>query len=213
MKYVLGFDIGGTKSAVLLARPGEEQVEFLERKAIPTCGAWREMLDCLAEMGKHFWKNTGYPGRNAAPAFPAEDRWTVKRALSCRLLTCQGGTRCRRRLIWSSVWAWMSGLGMTQMPVRWLNGGWGGKGLYAHGIPYLWNWPGAGLILSCKAIRRQPAAWHGKTAHVRLAEEGPVGYGKAGSFEGFCSGGGIARLARSMAEEALKAGTNTKNTN
>ena len=39
MKYVLGFDIGGTKSAVLLARPGKENVEFLERKAIPTHGS------------------------------------------------------------------------------------------------------------------------------------------------------------------------------
>lgn len=46
----------------------------------------------------------------------------------------------------------------------------------------------------------------GEAGHVRLAEEGPVGYEKAGSFEGFCSGGGIARLARSMAEDALKAG-------
>ena len=43
---------------------------------------------------------------------------------------------------------------------------------------------------------------------MRLEAEGPVGYGKAGSFEGFCSGGGIARLARrSMAEtHASRAG-------
>ena len=46
----------------------------------------------------------------------------------------------------------------------------------------------------------------GEAGHVRLAEDGPVGYAKAGSFEGFCSGGGIARLARSMAEDALMAG-------
>lgn len=31
----------------------------------------------------------------------------------------------------------------------------------------------------------------GEVGHIRLAEGGPVGYGKAGSFEGFCSGGGI----------------------
>ena len=54
MKYVLGFDIGGTKSAVLLARPGKENVEFLERKAIPTHGTWKEVLGCLADMGKAF---------------------------------------------------------------------------------------------------------------------------------------------------------------
>ena len=35
MKYVLGFDIGGTKSAVLLVSPDKEHVVFLERKSIP----------------------------------------------------------------------------------------------------------------------------------------------------------------------------------
>ena len=42
MKYVLGFDIGGTKSAVLLASPDKEHVVFLERKSIPTHGTWKE---------------------------------------------------------------------------------------------------------------------------------------------------------------------------
>jgi glucokinase len=39
-----------------------------------------------------------------------------------------------------------------------------------------------------------------------LEHDGPTGYGKAGSFEGFCSGGGIAQLARAMAEEQLRGG-------
>ena len=54
MKYVLGFDIGGTKSAVLLASPDKEHVVFLERKSIPTHGTWKEVLGCLADMGKAF---------------------------------------------------------------------------------------------------------------------------------------------------------------
>ena len=33
-----------------------------------------------------------------------------------------------------------------------------------------------------------------------------MGYGKAGSFEGFCSGGGIAELGRSLALEQLQRG-------
>ncbi len=36
----------------------------------------------------------------------------------------------------------------------------------------------------------------GEVGHVRLAGAGPVGFGKAGSFEGFCSGGGIRQLVR-----------------
>ena len=36
----------------------------------------------------------------------------------------------------------------------------------------------------------------GEIGHVRLAPRGPIGIHKAGSFEGFCSGGGLAQLAR-----------------
>lgn len=36
----------------------------------------------------------------------------------------------------------------------------------------------------------------GEIGHIRLAPSGPVGYNKEGSAEGFCSGAGIARLAK-----------------
>jgi len=61
---------------------------------------------------------------------------------------------------------------------------------------------GAGLILNgrlyCGTNNNA-----GEVGHIRLAEDGPVGYGKAGSFEGFCSGGGIARLAKSVVSARL----------
>ncbi|NCB06081.1 MAG: ROK family protein, partial [Clostridia bacterium] len=41
----------------------------------------------------------------------------------------------------------------------------------------------------------------GEIGHVRLTPRGPVGYGKPGSFEGYCSGGGLARLAEIRARE------------
>ena len=46
----------------------------------------------------------------------------------------------------------------------------------------------------------------GEIGHVRMAEDGPVGFNKAGSFEGFCSGGGIARMAKKKASEMLAKG-------
>jgi glucokinase len=46
----------------------------------------------------------------------------------------------------------------------------------------------------------------GEVGHIRLAKDGPVGFGKAGSFEGYCSGGGIAQLARSVVAEKLDSG-------
>jgi glucokinase len=46
----------------------------------------------------------------------------------------------------------------------------------------------------------------GEVGHIRLAEDGPRAYGKKGSFEAFCSGTGIALLARQIVSEkfALK---------
>jgi glucokinase len=54
---------------------------------------------------------------------------------------------------------------------------------------------GAGLILNGK-IYAGTNDLGGEIGHVRMEDEGPVGYGKAGSFEGFCSGGGIAQLGK-----------------
>ena len=64
---------------------------------------------------------------------------------------------------------------------------------------------GAGLVLDGKlyAGTNDNA---GEVGHIRLEKTGPVGYGKAGSFEGFCSGGGIAQLARVRVMEKLQMG-------
>ncbi len=54
---------------------------------------------------------------------------------------------------------------------------------------------GAGLILNGQ-LYEGATGDAGEIGHVRLAPDGPTGYGKAGSVEGFYSGGGIVRLAR-----------------
>ena len=64
---------------------------------------------------------------------------------------------------------------------------------------------GAGLILDGK-LYSGSSGMAGEVGHVRLAEDGPIGYGKRGSFEGFCSGGGLAQLGRAFAEEKLDRG-------
>lgn len=64
---------------------------------------------------------------------------------------------------------------------------------------------GAGLILNGRLYSGTNGN-AGEVGHIRLASDGPVGYGKAGSFEGFCSGGGIAALARAHVGEKLARG-------
>lgn len=66
---------------------------------------------------------------------------------------------------------------------------------------------GAGLILNGQ-LYAGTNDMAGEVGHIRLAEIGPVGYGKSGSFEGFCSGGGIAQLARTMIMEKIQMGEN-----
>jgi len=46
----------------------------------------------------------------------------------------------------------------------------------------------------------------GEVGHIRLADDGPVGFGKAGSIEGFCSGGGIALHAQSRLTQLAEEG-------
>lgn len=64
---------------------------------------------------------------------------------------------------------------------------------------------GAGLILDGR-LYSGTNDLAGEVGHIRLATDGPVGFGKAGSFEGFCSGGGIARMAVSEVRNARASG-------
>ena len=64
---------------------------------------------------------------------------------------------------------------------------------------------GAGLILDGKLYTGTNDN-AGELGHIRLSDFGPVGYGKSGSFEGFCSGGGIRQLAQARVKEQLQMG-------
>ncbi|MDC7230679.1 MAG: ROK family protein [Sphaerochaetaceae bacterium] len=60
---------------------------------------------------------------------------------------------------------------------------------------------GAGLILNGR-LYTGASNMAGEIGHVRLTEDGPEGYGKKGSVEGYCSGSGIAKLGRIMREKS-----------
>lgn len=68
---------------------------------------------------------------------------------------------------------------------------------------------GAGLILN-NQLYSGTTDMAGEIGHVRMKDSGPAGYGKIGSFEGFCSGSGIAQMARTYALEELQNGRNPK---
>jgi len=62
---------------------------------------------------------------------------------------------------------------------------------------------GAGIIINGK-LYSGTNDLAGEVGHIRLADDGPEGYGKKGSFEGFCSGGGIARIAKDLAMAKIR---------
>ena len=64
---------------------------------------------------------------------------------------------------------------------------------------------GSGLILDGR-LYEGAIGMAGEIGHLRLAEEGPIGFNKAGSFEGFCGGSGIANLAKMRVKKWLEEG-------
>ncbi len=67
---------------------------------------------------------------------------------------------------------------------------------------------GAGIILGGR-LYHGTCDCAGEIGHVRLTRSGPVGYHKAGSVEGWVSGGGMAQVARLAVLDARKKGTRT----
>ncbi len=54
---------------------------------------------------------------------------------------------------------------------------------------------GAGLLIDGRLVEGS-LGFAGEVGHIRLAQEGPVGFGKHGSVEGFLSGPGMVQVAR-----------------
>ena len=64
---------------------------------------------------------------------------------------------------------------------------------------------GSGIIAQGQLLQG-PTFTAGEVGHLRLHDDGPVGFGKAGSVEGFCSGAGIRSLAALRSAEWAQAG-------
>ena len=84
----------------------------------------------------------------------------------------------------------------------------GGKGLDHMIFLTMGTGLGAGIIVNGRLYHGVTDS-AGEIGHVRLSRTGPVGYHKAGSVEGWASGGGIAQLAEQAVANAITKGRNT----
>ncbi len=212
-KYIVGIDIGGTKCAVLLGRAqGDADDIIIDKLRFETRvgRGWRAVTAELLENVEEIIKKN---------ALSPED-------ILCAGISCGGPLDSRRGVIlappnlpdWESVPivdmveerfgfdAYLQNDANACALAEWKFGA--GKGLRNMIFLTFGTGMGAGLILDGR-LYCGSNDMVGEVGHIRIAADGPIGYGKRGSFEGFCSGGGISRLAQEAVRKTLESGGST----
>ena len=200
---LLGLDIGGTKCAAVTANWDGERLQILKKEKCPTDHsvspeAMLERLFALADGildGKSdaVGISCGGPLDSAhgvilgPPNLPGWDDVPVT-ALAARHFGAPAHLQNDANACAVAEWKFGAGRGTRNMIFLTF-----GTGL------------GAGLILDGRLYSGTNDN-AGECGHLRLERFGPVGYGKQGSFEGFCSGGGLAQLGCAMARERVQRG-------
>lgn len=182
--YYLGIDIGGTKCAVVV---GNAKFEVLKKVQFPTRTQERGYEEVLQEFHRHITE--------LFLIFPKEQFESIGISCGGPLDSVQGVIKSPPNLPgWDEVpiidWfrkqygiptslqndanagalaEWMMGAGQGTRNMVFLTFGTG---------------MGAGLILNGQ-LYAGTNDLGGEVGHIRLADQGPVGFGKAGSFEGF----------------------------
>ncbi len=201
---LLGFDIGGTKCAVITGAFENGEIQIFEKRKIPTDlnippEEMLEKLMAIADDMIGYLKidsigiSCGGPldsSRGVVLGPPNLTGWDyvevtdiVSRHFGVPAYLQNDANACAL-----AEWKFGAGRGCKNMVFMTF-----GTGL------------GAGLILDGKLYTGTNDN-AGECGHIRLARFGPVGYGKAGAFEGFCSGNGIAQLGYTKALEAAQQG-------
>ena len=192
-----GIDIGGTKCAVVCGDPDAEN-KISKKIKFPT-GTVQETIDRIIREIEELMPcdaigiSCGGPLDEQAgvimspPNLPGWDNVPIVKILSERFglpaYLCNDANACAL-----AEWKYGAGKGAENMIFLTF-----GTGL------------GAGLILGGK-LYSGSNGMAGEVGHIRLSQHGPVGYGKSGSFEGFCSGAGLAQIGKMLATEQLQMG-------
>ena len=209
MKYYIGIDIGGTKCA-LTAAPTDGEIIMKKSFATNVSRGWKAIVAEILDTFEALLNDCGIQAADVAAA-----------GISCGgpLDSKRGTVQCPPNLPdWDNVPitslvterfgcpAFLQNDANACAVAEWKYGA--GKGTNNMIFLTFGTGMGAGLILNGR-LYSGTNDMAGEVGHIRLAEDGPVGYGKAGSFEGFCSGGGIARYAAARAKEFLEQGGKT----
>ena len=203
---LLGIDIGGTKCAVIYGIDTDGSVEIADKVRFDTTDVQSTIASILKELkgicAKHGLNKCNTKGIGIScggpldsktgvvmspPNLPGWDNIPIVKLVE-EATGIPAGLQNDANACALAEWKYGAGRGTRNMVFLTF-----GTGL------------GAGLVLDGKLYSGTNDN-AGELGHIRLSEFGPVGYGKAGSVEGFASGGGIAQLAASAVKEKLMMG-------
>lgn len=206
MTLLAGIDIGGTTCAVSLGILNTGNIEMIEKIGFPTPNTPHQAIDHMIHTLDQLM-----------------DSRLITSPLSAIGISCGGPLDSQRGIIlsppnllgWDNIHIVSLLKEQYDVPVAIQNDAnagaiaewkWGaGRGAKNMIFLTFGTGMGAGLILNDQ-LYSGTNDLAGEVGHVRLEDDGPVGFGKTGSFEGFCSGGGIAQLATTKAKEAINQG-------
>ena len=208
----VGLDIGGTKCAISAGENADGKIKILSREEFPTAGlSWQQVLEEFARRIEALTSPSPVPHSPlvrrsfSAGGFPVP--------LSSIGISCGGPLDSKRGIIMSPP----NLPGWDDVPVvkffedrfhvptavqndanacalaEYLYGS--GRGVRNLVFMTFGTGLGAGIIID-GSLYSGSNDNAGEIGHIRLAPTGPIGYNKAGSAEGFCSGAGMARLAK-----------------
>lgn len=208
MKWIVGLDVGGTKCAAVLAQAGRE-IRIRARAAFPT-RAERPFAEIQAELFGAVRRVLREEGVS-----PAQ--------VSAIGVSCGGPLNSRRGVVlcppnlptWVDIPivellqdtfgapAYLLNDAKACALVEWKLGA--GRGTNNMIFLTMGTGMGSGIIAEGRLVSGA-CDMGGEIGHMRIEPDGPVGFGKHGSFSGFTSGGGIGRLASALALQALEQG-------
>lgn len=191
MKKYIGIDIGGTKCAVIVGEYENDEIKIISRTAFAT-DTNEEPTDIIEVFCEIISKEKDFEAIGISCGGPLDSRtgvvlcppnlpkWIdvpIVEILSARfgvpVFLQNDANAC-------ALAEWKLGAGRGTQNMIFLTFGTGF---------------GAGLILDGR-LYAGASDMAGEVGHIRLTEDGPEGYGKSGSAEGYCSGGGIRNIGR-----------------
>jgi len=213
--HIIGFDIGGTKCTAVLADISDG-ISIIDRIWFQTPAGYPETRNLLF---RHTYE--------LLERFSLSPSNLIAAGLSCGgpLDSCKGIIQSPPNLPgWDNinicdditrefgVPAYLQNDANACALVEWkIGAGSCAAGINSNNMIFLTMGTGFGAGIIAEGVLLNGAnGMAGEVGHIRLKDNGPEGYGKSGSIEGFCSGAGIAKQAIEYTKEKLSTGITPK---